>query len=102
VLRRIAFVRAAQRVGLSLAEIREALAGLPTGRAPTRADWRRLSQSWRERIDERIRLLRELRDDLDACIGCGCLSLRTCSLSNPADEASALGAGPRFHLSTGP
>jgi MerR family transcriptional regulator, redox-sensitive transcriptional activator SoxR len=98
VLRRVAFIRAAQRVGLSLAEITEALSDLPSGRTPTRADWARLSRHWRERLDERIRLLTELRDDLTSCIGCGCLSLRRCALYNPADQAAELGPGPRLHL----
>ena len=100
VLRRVAFIRAAQRVGLSLAEITEALSAMPSGRTPTRADWARLSRRWRERLDERIRLLTELRDDLTSCIGCGCLSLRTCALYNPADQAAELGPGPRLHLGT--
>ena len=99
VLRRVAFIRAAQRVGLSLAEITEALSDLPSGRTPTRADWARLSRRWQQRLDERIRLLTELRDDLTSCIGCGCLSLRTCALYNPADEAGELGPGPQLHLS---
>jgi MerR family transcriptional regulator, redox-sensitive transcriptional activator SoxR len=99
VLRRVAFIRAAQRVGLSLAEITDALSDLPSGRTPTRADWARLSRRWQQRLDERIRLLTELRDDLTSCIGCGCLSLRTCALYNPADQAAELGPGPRLHLS---
>jgi MerR family redox-sensitive transcriptional activator SoxR len=94
-LRRIAFLRAAQRVGLSLAEVREALAGLPSERTPTRADWARLSRRWRDRLEERIRLLEALRDDLTGCIGCGCLSLRRCRLSNPGDEAAEEGPGAR-------
>jgi MerR family transcriptional regulator, redox-sensitive transcriptional activator SoxR len=98
VLRRVAFIRAAQRVGLSLAEITEALSDLPAGRTPTRADWARLSRRWQQRLDERIRLLTELRDDLTSCIGCGCLSLRRCALYNPADQAAELGPGPRLHL----
>ncbi len=98
VLRRIAFVRAAQRVGLTLDEIREALASLPSARTPTRADWTRLSRSWRPRLDARIAELVRLRDGLDSCIGCGCLSLRSCRLSNPNDVAAALGAGPRWLL----
>jgi len=98
VLRRVAFIRAAQRVGLSLAEITEALSALPSGRTPTRSDWARLSRRWQERLDDRIRLLSELRDDLTSCIGCGCLSLRTCALYNPGDQAAELGPGPRLHL----
>jgi MerR family transcriptional regulator, redox-sensitive transcriptional activator SoxR len=98
VLRRLSFVRVAQRVGLSLDEIRAALATLPEGRTPTRRDWSRLSASWRVRLDERIALLERLRDDLDGCIGCGCLSLRECALWNTDDHAAALGAGPRYLL----
>ena len=98
VLRRVAFIRAAQRVGLSLAEITAALSELPMGRAPTRADWGRLARHWQGRLDDQIRLLTELRNDLTSCVGCGCLSLRTCALSNPGDLAEELGPGPRFHL----
>jgi MerR family transcriptional regulator, redox-sensitive transcriptional activator SoxR len=98
VLRRIAFVRVAQRVGLSLEEIAEALAGLPPDRAPTRSDWARLSRRWRARLDERIALLEGLRDGLTECIGCGCLSLATCRMYNPDDRAAALGSGPRYLL----
>ncbi|MFE2265906.1 redox-sensitive transcriptional activator SoxR [Streptomyces griseosporeus] len=84
-LRRVAFVRAAQRVGIPLATIREALAELPEGRTPTREDWARLSEKWRSELDERIRQLNRLRDHLTDCIGCGCLSLDSCVLSNPDD-----------------
>ncbi|MFC5175767.1 redox-sensitive transcriptional activator SoxR [Nocardioides taihuensis] len=93
-LRRVAFVRTAQQVGLSLEEIAEALASLPKNRTPTKADWTRLSRSWRPRIDERIARLERLRDRLDGCIGCGCLSLRTCRLRNPDDEVADRGPGP--------
>jgi len=95
-LRRIAFIRTAQRVGLSLDDIGAALATLPKGRAPTRADWTRLSKTWRPRLDEQIARIVQLRDRLDSCIGCGCLSLKTCALSNPGDEVAALGPGPAF------
>jgi MerR family redox-sensitive transcriptional activator SoxR len=98
VLRRIAFIRIAQRVGLSLEEIASALAGLPPDRAPSRRDWQRLTQGWRQRIDERISVLEALRGGLTSCIGCGCLSLRTCALSNPGDVAATLGPGPRYLL----
>ena len=98
VLRRLAFVRVAQRVGLSLEEIAAALEGLPGDRAPTKADWERITKGWRARIDERISVLEALRGGLSQCIGCGCLSLRTCALSNPDDWAAALGAGPRYLL----
>jgi MerR family redox-sensitive transcriptional activator SoxR len=96
VLRRVAFVRSAQRVGLTLDEIAEALATLPEGRTPTKADWSRLSRSWRPRIDAQIARLELLRKRLDSCIGCGCLSLRTCALNNPGDEAAERGPGAVF------
>lgn len=98
VLRRVAFIRVAQRVGLSLDEIGEALASLPAGRTPTKADWERLSRSWRPKIDEQIVMLERLRDNLTSCIGCGCLSLRVCALYNPGDSAAGLGTGPRYLL----
>ena len=93
-IRRVSFIRAAQRVGLSLDEIAAALARLPRSRTPTAADWARLSRSWRRRLDEQIRSIEALRDQLDSCIGCGCLSLRTCALSNPDDALGARGPGP--------
>jgi MerR family redox-sensitive transcriptional activator SoxR len=93
-LRRVAFIRIAQQVGVSLEEIREALASLPESRTPTRADWARLSERWRLRLDERIGLLERLRDRLTGCIGCGCLSLKTCRLYNPDDDMATQGAGP--------
>ncbi|MBX6390923.1 MAG: redox-sensitive transcriptional activator SoxR [Frankia sp.] len=96
VLRRLAFIRAARNVGLTLEEIRAALATLPDGRTPTRADWSRLSAAWRDRLDEQIAALVRLRDGLDACIGCGCLSLDRCALSNPGDVAAASGPGPAY------
>ena len=96
VLRRLAFVRAAQNVGLSLTEIREALATLPEGRPPTARDWARLSAGWRDRLDEQITALERLRDGLTACIGCGCLSLTRCRLSSPGDVAAEDGAGARW------
>ena len=92
-LRRLSFVRAARNVGLSLDEVATALATLPGGRTPTRADWTRLSKAWRLRLDEQIEALTALRDGLDSCIGCGCLSLRRCALSNPQDAAAAAGPG---------
>jgi MerR family transcriptional regulator, redox-sensitive transcriptional activator SoxR len=98
VLRRVAFVRAAQRVGLSLDEIRSVLHALPDRRTPTAADWAKLSRSWRPLVDARIAELERLRDRLDGCIGCGCLSLRACRLSNPDDEAAAAGPGARWLL----
>ena len=94
-LRRVAFIRVAQQVGLSLGEIGEALASLPAGRTPTAKDWARLSASWRPRLDAQIALLTGLRDRLDGCIGCGCLSLSACALANPGDRAAAGGPGAR-------
>ena len=101
-LRRIAFIRIAQRVGLTLEEIRAALASLPAGRTPTAADWQRLSRAWRPRLEAQIALLERLRDQLSSCIGCGCLSLRACRLYNPDDDAAATGSGPRYLLGTRP
>ncbi|MBT9494051.1 MAG: redox-sensitive transcriptional activator SoxR [Paucibacter sp.] len=95
-LRRLAFIRAAQAVGLSLEQIRAALAELPDGRTPTVADWARLSSSWRPILDQRIAELTRLRDTLSSCIGCGCLSLSKCALYNPADAAGKAGTGARY------
>ena len=93
VLRRVALIRAAQRVGVSLSDIRSALQTLPDGRTPTRADWTRLSASWREELDGRIAQLKKLRDTLDDCIGCGCLSIDRCRLRNPMDKLGCNGPG---------
>ena len=95
-LRRVSFIRAAQQVGLSLDEVATALASLPSGRTPTAKDWARLSASWRPRLDAQIEVLTGLRDRLDRCIGCGCLSLSTCALANPGDRAGAQGPGARY------
>ncbi|MGA2208422.1 MAG: redox-sensitive transcriptional activator SoxR [Acidimicrobiales bacterium] len=95
-LRRVAFIRVAQRLGLSLEAIGDALSTLPDERTPTKADWARLSRSWRPLLDEQIAVLERLRADLDSCIGCGCLSLRKCALYNPADQAARYGSGPRY------
>jgi MerR family redox-sensitive transcriptional activator SoxR len=100
-LRRVAFIRAAQRVGLTLEEITAALATLPGGRTPSRSDWARLSENWRPRINEQIQRLERLRDKLDGCIGCGCLSLETCSLQNPDDVAAVSGPGAAYLEPTG-
>jgi MerR family redox-sensitive transcriptional activator SoxR len=97
-LRRVALIRAGQEVGLSLAELANALATLPHDSTPTRADWERLSRSWRQRLDSQISELTALRDELADCIGCGCLSLKSCALFNPGDVASARGTGPRYLL----
>jgi MerR family redox-sensitive transcriptional activator SoxR len=98
VLRLVAFVVFAQKVGLSLQEIRAELARLPRNRAPERADWARLSGSWTARIDERIAELERMKAGLTECIGCGCLSLDRCQLANPGDRAARRGAGPRYWI----
>ena len=95
-LRRLAFIRAAQNVGLSLDEVADALAKLPDSRTPTRADWARLSKTWRARLDGQIAGLVALRDNLDSCIGCGCLSLKRCAISNPGDSAAVAGSGAMY------
>ena len=92
-LRRLAFIRAARNVGLSLDEIAAALETLPDGRSPTASDWTRLSKQWRNRLDDQIAGLMALRDRLDSCIGCGCLSLKRCAISNPSDGAATAGPG---------
>lgn len=99
VLRRLAFIRSAQTVGLELDDIRAALEALPEQRTPTKADWARLSRGWRPLLDQRISELIRLRDQLDQCIGCGCLSLRSCGLYNPEDRAAAFGKGARYLIS---
>ncbi len=96
VLRRVAIIKVAQRLGLPLAMIRQAIDSLPGGRTPTARDWRRLSLEWRAELDRRIRQLQALRSELDGCIGCGCLSLKVCRLRNPGDVLSASGCGPRL------
>lgn len=95
VLRRIGFIRVSQSVGIPLAQIKEALSSLPDDRVPTKADWSRLSRRWKDDLDARIDQLQRLRDDLDGCIGCGCLSLKSCTLYNPGDELGEGGSGPR-------
>ena len=102
VLRRVSFIRVAQRVGLSLGEIAEALGRLPDGRTPTRRDWARLARAWQPVLDQRIALLEALRTRLDGCIGCGCLSLDTCAMYNPDDVAAEGGTGPRYLLGDRP
>ena len=97
-LRRIAFIVFAQRVGLGLDEIGEELSKLPADRVPTRSDWAKLSTAWSSRIDERIAELERLKEGLTECIGCGCLSLGRCHLTNPGDRAGARGPGPRFWI----
>jgi MerR family redox-sensitive transcriptional activator SoxR len=100
-LRRIALIQAGKAAGIPLEDIRNALAALPGERTPTKRDWERLSRRWRADLDGRIATLNALRDRLTGCIGCGCLSLKTCALLNPADEAAALGSGPQY-LESGP
>ena len=102
VMRRVSFIRVAQRVGLTLAEISEALGSLPDGRTPTRRDWARLASAWKPMLEERIRLLEAMHDKLDGCIGCGCLSLDTCALYNPDDIAADGGPGARYLLGDSP
>ncbi len=94
-LRRVSFIKVSQRVGIPLSDIRDALATLPEERTPTVADWARLSEAWRSDLDERIRQLERLRDDLTDCIGCGCLSINKCALANPYDRLGDEGPGPR-------
>lgn len=96
VLRRIALIKVAQRMGISLGEIREALDALPADQAPTAKDWKRLSAGWRDGLDARIRTLTQLRDQLGECIGCGCLSMETCPLRNPQDRLARKGPGPHL------
>ena len=102
VLRRVAFIRVAQSLGLGLDDIRTALASLPGGRTPTKADWQQLGRRWQPLIDARIAALQRLRDQLDSCIGCGCLSLKACALYNPQDQAVAHGPGARYLLGNRP
>ena len=96
VLRRVGVIKAAQRLGVRLETIRDALATLPEGRTPTAKDWARLSAAWRAELDDRIARLIRLRDSLDGCIGCGCLSLKTCPLRNPGDRLGQEGPGARY------
>lgn len=100
-LRRLAFIRAASNVGLRLEEIRSELARLPSNRTPTRADWQRVSRHWRGRLDEQIAALERLRDGLDGCIGCGCLSLQRCRLTNPDDVVAGIDDKPGAKLLPG-
>ena len=102
VLRRIAFIQAGRAAGVTLAEIHVSLAGLPTSRTPSRKDWERLSNKWRDDLDARIAVLQALRDRLTTCIGCGCLSIDKCDLLNPDDEAAEQGAGAHYLRKDGP
>lgn len=97
-IRRLSFVLIAQQMGLTIEEIARTLSTLPDGRAPTQKDWTRISKQMRSTLDARIAMMQRLRDRLDGCIGCGCLSLRKCALYNPDDKARRLGTGPRYVL----
>lgn len=97
-IRRVSFIKIAQEVGLTLQEIAKALSSLPDNRTPTQHDWAKLSASWRPRLDQQIAMLQRLRDRLDSCIGCGCLSLKKCAILNPGDIAAERGPGPRYIL----
>lgn len=101
-IRRLSFVMIAQKFDFTIAEIREMLNGLPDGRAPTPADWQRISQHFRQALDQRIETLEKLRDNLDGCIGCGCLSLPKCALYNSGDRAATKGTGPRYLMGDRP
>ncbi|SEG18142.1 MerR family transcriptional regulator, redox-sensitive transcriptional activator SoxR [Actinacidiphila yanglinensis] len=101
-LRWLAFVRAAQRIGLSLGEVRDALAHLPVDHVPSAADWSRVARTWQHRIDEQIAELQQVRDQLTGCVGCGCLSLTRCGLYNPEDTAARRGSGARYLLGDEP
>lgn len=101
-IRRLSFVKIAQQFGFSIGQIREQFNSLPEGRTPTKQDWTKISRSFRKELNERIEALTNLRDKLDGCIGCGCLSLRTCALYNPKDRAGKLGTGPRYLMGDKP
>jgi MerR family redox-sensitive transcriptional activator SoxR len=101
-IRRLSFVQIAQQFGFSIGQIRETFEALPDGRTPTKADWTKISHSFREELDQRIETLTNLRDKLDGCIGCGCLSLKSCALNNQQDRAGKLGSGPRYLMGDKP
>lgn len=98
-IRRLSFILIAQQIGLSIEQIKDAMASLPEGRTPTKADWTKISRGFRKTLDERIAMMERMRDRLDGCIGCGCLSLKICNLYNPDDKAYRLGVGPRYLVS---
>ena len=98
-IRRLSFILIAQKIGLSINQIKDVMASLPEGRTPTKADWGKISRKFRSTLDERIAMMERMRDNLDGCIGCGCLSLKACSLYNPDDKAYRLGVGPRYVIS---
>lgn len=97
-IRRLSFVMIAQKMGFTIEQIGEVLNSLPKGRTPTKADWTKISKQFRQSLDDRIAMMERMRDNLDGCIGCGCLSLKRCTLYNPNDEARRLGPGPRYIL----
>ena len=101
-IRRLSFVQIAQQFGFTISQIREQFDALPDGRTPTKADWTKISRSFRVELDQRIETLTNLRNKLDGCIGCGCLSLKTCALYNPQDKAGKLGTGPRYLMGDKP
>lgn len=101
-IRRLSFVQIAQQFGFTISQIREQFDSLPDGRTPTKADWTKISRSFRTELDQRIETLTNLRNKLDGCIGCGCLSLRNCALYNPQDKAAKLGTGPRYLMGDKP
>lgn len=98
-IRRLSFILIAQQLGLTMEQIKDVMASLPDGRTPTKADWSRISRRFKKTLDARIAMLERMRENLDGCIGCGCLSLKACSLYNPDDKARRLGVGPRYVLS---
>lgn len=98
-IRRLSFILIAQQMGLTIEQIKSVMASLPDGRTPTKADWSKISRTFRKTLDERIAMMERMRDRLDGCIGCGCLSLKACSLYNPDDKAYRLGVGPRYVVS---
>ena len=98
-IRRLSFILIAQQIGLSIEQIKDVMAALPEGRTPTKADWSKISRSFRKTLDARIAMMERMRDRLDGCIGCGCLSLKACNLYNPDDKAYRLGVGPRYVIS---
>lgn len=98
-MRRLSFILIAQQMGLTIEQIRSVMASLPDGRTPTKADWSKISRTFRKTLDERIAMMERMRERLDGCIGCGCLSLKACSLYNPDDKAYRLGVGPRYVVS---
>ena len=98
-IRRLSFILIAQQMGLTIDQIKSVMASLPDGRTPTKADWSKISRTFRKTLDQRIAMMERMRDRLDGCIGCGCLSLKACSLYNPDDKAYRLGVGPRYVVS---